>query len=599
MYQAEELVRNHFPFGPESRVRRETGRVKRFLEVLNIEEGDLVDHLTERNIRLYRLRSAKKPESTQTDASTLRSLALTQQGGRIDLRRATKPPRKNDDTNIGDIEAAAARIMEREDLDAAAALVAVLCDVRLENFGGIVSIRTLAEQAQFMPEVFRKIAGRILLKLPGADVGRATVVTWHRARVVEIEGRPDLRPMGIRILRNQLLADESGTAVAKLLREGAILPITRRDELSPRTNTDLDWCRLLDHGPVADVLFEEIHDTEQPKIMTTRRPSRAAVRKRAAELTELHKNPEPLPPSHQRWLDQHRPIAPNVAPYWDEEIQGPVLDVVSRVRLVESLGSFKRMVGVVEKIFADAAANNRSLDPADVLNDRNINRLVQSMPGNDQTRATYRSDLRRAARFWPGTGLVEKPMRMPRGTVTAPYSGKEIRTLRRVLESHAESDMRANRAKCFFGLGVGAGVKSREITLLTADCFRIHEASGLLVIDIPTAGDRPGRSVPLLPEWDDFVRPYLPEHGELVTHTGKNSVSASYKWLKSGSAFPPISQNRLRNTWLVQLMVSPDISLRSILDMAGLVSARSLEDLVPYAPSNKTYDQVVKGLEVK
>ena len=44
-------------------------------------------------------------------------------------------------------------------------------------------------------------------------------------------------------------------------------------------------------------------------------------------------------------------------------------------------------------------------------------------------------------------------------------------------------------------------------------------------------------------------------------------------------------------------MASPDVSLATILDLAGLVSARSLEDLVPYAPLDKSYDQVVEAIE--
>ena len=596
MTQAEKLIRNHFQSEPENRIREQIGRVQRFLDLLEIEDGDLADHLSEQNFRRYHRRSPKQPTSIRVDVSVLRSMAVSKEGERIELRRSSKLARKNPDTILADVQVAARRIAEQKDADAAAALVAVLCDVRFENFPEVVSTRLLCDRQPFLPIALREIADSLLSELPDADLGRVSITTWNRARIVTTEGRPQLRPMGIRILRNQLLADEAGVPVARLLSEGAILPITRRDELSPRTNKDVDWCRLLTLDPVADVLFEETRDLENSKSMSTQPPSRAEVRRRAAEIVERHKSPDPLPPSHQAWLDARQPSASDVVPH-REQIREPVFQVVRRVQLVKNLSSFKRMTYVVEKIFAEAAAQNRSLDPAEVLNERNINRFANSMRGDDQTRATYRSDLRRAARYWPGTGLVEKPIRMPRGSITAPYSGEDIRTLQRVLTSQSSSDDRANRAKCYFGLGIGAGLKSKEINLLTADCFRTHEASGLLVTDVPATKTRPGRSVPLLSEWDDFVRPNLPDHGPLVTETGKNRVSASYQRLKSKSKFPAINQDRLRNTWLVHLMASPDVSLATILDLAGLVSARSLEDLVPYAPLDKSYDQVVEAIE--
>lgn len=561
----------------------------RFLEALEIDDGELLDHLNERNFRRYARRSSKKARSVQADVSTLRSLAVTLSGERLPLRRPSKPPRTRAATELADVEAAAEQIINNKDADAAAALIAVLCNVRFENFPEITSTRELIDRQLHMPGDFRRVGERLIEELPLADLGTVSFANWKRARIVPIEGRPQLAPMCVRILRNQLLANELNMSVADLLRNGVIFPITRRDELSPQTEDGSDWCRLLGQPAVADVLFDEIRDQEQSETMQTRPPSRSEARRRARELAERHDNPEPLPPSFQDWLDQYEPVAASVAPYWDD-IGETVLQVSVRIRNVRSLGSFKRVVAVVAQIFAEAAMHGRTLDPVAVLSDRNTNRFVHTMRGTDQTRATYRSDLRRAARFWPGTGLVEKPIQMPRKSLTAPYSGSEIKVLARVIDAEPDTD-RGRNAKCFFGLGIGAGIWSREINCLTAADFWTDEATGLLIVEVPEVGAHEARSVPLLPEWDELVRPNLPKDGPLAAGMGKNWVSSSYQRISSTSKHPPIKQNRLRNTWLTQQMASPDVKAEALLRWAGLVSPRILEDLLPYVPFDKLDDQ--------
>lgn len=574
----------------------DVGLISRFLQTLKIDDGELDDHLTERNFRLYARRSPKQPRSVGVDVSTLRSLAVTLGGERLPLRRESKPPRTRAGTELADVKAAAIRIVENKDADAAAALIAVLCDVRFEDFPEITSTRELMDRQLYMPDDFRRVCEKLIDELPLADLGTVSVATWQRARIVPIEGRPQLAPMCVRILRNQLLANELDLSVADLLRNGVIFPITRLDELSQQTEDGSDWCRLLGQPPVADVLFDEIQDQEQSETMPTRPPSRSEARRRARELAARHDKPEPLPPSFQAWLDQYEPVAASVAPYWDE-IGETVVQVAVRIRNVPTLVSFKRVVAVVAQIFAEAAMHGRTLDPVAVLSDRNINRFVHTMRGIDQTRSTYRSDLRRAARFWPGTGLVEKPIQMPRKSLTAPYSGREIKVLARVIGAEPNTD-RGRNAKCFFGLGIGAGIRSREINCLTAADFWTDEATGLLIVEVPEVGAHEARSVPLLPEWDELVRPNLPEAGRLAVGAGKNWVSSCYQRISSTSKHPPIKQNRLRNTWLVQQMASPDVKAEALLRRAGLVSPRILEDLLPYVPLEQLDDQTEpKALE--
>ena len=567
-------------------------RLRRFLNDLDIHEGDLADALTERNFRRYARISPKQLQSIKADVSLFRSLATTLAGERIDLRRPTKPRPKHQPVVIADIEAAANRIVDIKDAAGAAALIAVLADVRFEAFPEITSTRELLDRQLHMPIAFRQIANRLLDDLPDADVGRVSVATWQRARSVPIDGRPDLLPMAIRLLRNRLLADELGLPVAELLRQQLVLPITRADELSPQSLNDRDWCRLLEQRPLTERLLEEIRDTERGPTMANRPLSRTASRQRAKELADRHENPPPLPPSYSDWLAQYSPEAPDVAPQWNETRE-VVFEVARRVQKVTSLTGFKRVVGTVAKAFAHAAANGRSIDPADVLSERNINWHVGQLRGSDQTRATYRSDLRRAARYWPGTGIVERPQQMVHKSIQMPYSASESRTLSRVIRSQPTT-VRGVQARAYFGLGLGAGLRSKEILKLHTTSFRLVESCDVLVVDVPDIGDKPGRTVPVLPEWRDLVEQGISDSpGPFVTETGKNHVGASYKRLKTKSKHPPIVQDRLRNTWLTALMGSPDISLATLLRIAGLCSARSLEGLVEYVPVDKAYDQVV------
>ena len=567
-------------------------RLRRFLNDLDIHEGDLADALTERNFRRYARISPKQLQSIKADVSLFRSLATTLAGERIDLRRPTKPRPKHQPVVIADIEAAANRIVDIKDAAGAAALIAVLADVRFEAFPEITSTGELLDRQLHMPIAFRKIATRLLDELPDADVGRVSVAAWKRARVVPIDGRPDLLPMAIRLLRNRLLADELCLPVAELLRQQLVLPITRADELSPQSLNDRDWCRLLEQRPLTERLLEEIRDTERGPTMANRPLSRTASRQRAKELADRHENPPPLPPSYSDWLAQYSPEAPDVAPQWNETRE-VVFEVARRVQKVTSLTGFKRVIGTVAKAFAHAAANGRSIDPAHVLSERNINWHVGQLRGSDQTRATYRSDLRRAARYWPGTGIVERPQQMVHKFIQMPNSASEIRTLSRVIRSQPTT-VRGVQARAYFGLGLGAGLRSKEILKLHTTSFRLVESCDVLVVDVPDIGDKPGRTVPVLPEWRDLVEQGISDSpGPFVTETGKNHVGASYKRLKTKSKHPPIVQDRLRNTWLTALMGSPDISLATLLRIAGLCSARSLEGLVEYVPVDKAYDQVV------
>lgn len=590
--QIESATKRHYP-DSEVDQKRAQGQLRRLFRVLDVSDGQLGNYLTEVHFRRYLRHSDKRPQSNHSDIALFRGLATTVAGARLSLRRPTKPKPVRPIPTLDDVRAAATRLTETRDSAGAAALVSVLADVRVEDFHEVTSTRHLIDRQLNMPRQFRRVSEELLEALPHADVGKVTFSAWKRARRVELEGRPDLNPVMLRTLANELRAQELGISVADMLRHGMIYPITRADGLSPQTTEAFDWCHLLGQLPMTERLLEEIEHTERGAKLASRPPSRTAARKRARELAKEFENPHPLRPIYKEWLDGYAPEAADVAPHW-QEVSDPVIDVVSRVQHVLSLRSFKRLTGTVAKAFANAAANNRSLDPASVLSEQNINWHVAQMRGTDQTLATYRSDLRRAAKAWPGTGLVQRPIQRPHKKSETPYSRTNINTLTRIVTEQTDTDngTRAERTKLFFGLGIGAGIRSSEIRRLHRSCFR--RVDELLVIDVPEVGQAARRTVPVLPEWAHFVEQGIEsKDGALTESEHKNHVGQTYVRIDTGSKHPPITQVRLRNTWLVMMMGSPDVSLATLLEVAGLRSARTLEDLVEFVPQDKPYDLLV------
>ena len=98
----------------------------------------------------------------------------------------------------------------------------------------------------------------------------------------------------------------------------------------------------------------------------------------------------------------------------------------------------------------------------------------------------------------------------------------------------------------------------------------------------------------MLPEWAPFIEQAIHAGEHTLDGTEqRNRLSQCYQRLRSESKHPPLSHTRLRHTWLAILMASPEVSLATLLNVAGLRSARTLEDLVPFVPQNKTYDLLV------
>lgn len=218
--------------------------------------------------------------------------------------------------------------------------------------------------------------------------------------------------------------------------------------------------------------------------------------------------------------------------------------------------------------------------------------------------ATIRSVLRRSVASLDPAGA---PARLPYEPLLAPYTPIECARIVD-LARHQPTDARRRGLSFIVGLGLGAGLDGRDLRHVTARDIQLAARSDLRCSVRVTGGVRGARVIPIRAQYVPLVREALALH----TSTGRadNDPVLGRPGPTPGGTYEAISKAvtanqemkvaivpaRLRSTWLVALMCAP-ISLSAVMTVAGIRTARSLTDLLPYCPPADV-DQVALAVAI-
>lgn len=219
----------------------------------------------------------------------------------------------------------------------------------------------------------------------------------------------------------------------------------------------------------------------------------------------------------------------------------------------------------------------------DLLHEDRIHNWVDRSDGAPSTRSNRRSRLISLARHvHPGPNARPKPPAIPRTGVRAPYTLRQCAELLELTRNLPTATMRRQLTVCVCtGLGAGAGPSDLREFRPEYVTQRPDQR-----VEVRFVGARP-RTVPVDPPYDAPLLAALAdaEAGKLLLgrKTDRTAITApvvNNLTLGPGTVRP--EQARMRSTWLLRQMTSPRL-LRGLLDDAGLISARTFTDLLPYA----------------
>jgi hypothetical protein len=201
----------------------------------------------------------------------------------------------------------------------------------------------------------------------------------------------------------------------------------------------------------------------------------------------------------------------------------------------------------------------------------------------ERSRADIRSDLRRVAAH--AALSAEAPLTSPTSRhfdVKPPYTNRQVESIRLAIRTTVKPEIAA-KLRVFVSLGIGAGLDQRDMTGMKRTDIVDHGEQG---IEITVRGNRP-RSVWLRAEWEDTLREGL-SGLRATTHIlgnaepAKDYIGDLYSThLRCLEGRAHVTQSRLRNTWLTTLISEP-ISLWTIMQAAGLATARTLVELTRF-----------------
>lgn len=238
------------------------------------------------------------------------------------------------------------------------------------------------------------------------------------------------------------------------------------------------------------------------------------------------------------------------------------------------------------RLVAWARGLDLPLDAEVILDPDHINRFVASELAHMTTagQSSVRSHLRRVARSANPVAQVPSPgPAYPRDRPLArPYTASEVAGFWEAADAQA-TQKRARVLTLMLALGLGAGLKPREVLTVTSQDVRRHPTDDRLC-----AIFLPERTVPVLHEYTQRLRELCREYpdGPLIgPHRGdvKDPLGVLRKGIEIPDYLPRLRAPQLRSTWMVSVL-SRDVRISEFMHMAGTVSAKSLESIAAYVP---------------
>lgn len=320
---------------------------------------------------------------------------------------------------------------------------------------------------------------------------------------------------------------------------------------------------------------------------TPRRLSGAATLRAREEARDVQV--APLPEQYLTWLQEsYRSKTLNERQV--QALRPKVIEAISHTS-ARGLRSLELRTGQIIAVLAWAKQQHGLTQVADVFTRELIEDFCSTALGDasDKTRADYRSRLRPIAdSLHPETAPIPTQT-LRRKEVLAPYTPDEVRAIRRAILVQPTDEMVRQLCVCV-GLGLGAGINSNELKQIRTSNVHVSD-DGSIRLDVP--GNK-ARTVWVRREWEDIVARGLKGRGGKAYLLGedpsrRNVAARVFSRAHLYGDVPPLSQDRLRATWLVGHLTRAT-PFAVLCHAAGLSSTRALFDLLDFVPSVPTKD---------
>lgn len=321
--------------------------------------------------------------------------------------------------------------------------------------------------------------------------------------------------------------------------------------------------------------------------------SKAEARRIAQEhRSALRSEPEPLSAELEHLLEVWVPKG--IATRDWIACQDLVHDVMRRAH-IRGIESFRKHLRILSEYIAWAIKSGYPEDVLALMTDDAINdfsRIVLAGAG-DATAGTKRSKLRALARTVnPEKNVEALGARFGHTDIKPPYTQEDVYWItRRITQVRKPTTRRAIQTAV--ALGLGAGLTTGDLQTLTRSDITDHGNSGICI----TITGRNPRTIWLRREYEEMLREgtsHLSPGGRILgLRHHKDTVRDLYRNIQPTGSGPMVVQSRLRHTWLANLMCEP-IPLVTVMRVAGLSTARTLTDLVPYI-HDATDEQLLRG----
>lgn len=321
--------------------------------------------------------------------------------------------------------------------------------------------------------------------------------------------------------------------------------------------------------------------------------SKAEARRIAkAHRAALQAEPEPLSAELERLLEVWVPKGMATRDWL--ACQDLVHGVMRRTH-IRGAESFRKHLRILTGYVSWAIKSGYPEDVFALMTDDAINdysRMVLAGTG-DATAGTKRSKLRALARTVNPEKNVQAVSPQFRHTdVKPPYTEEDVYWItHRITQVRTPTTRRAIQTAV--ALGLGAGLTTGDLQTLTRGNIDDQGDSGIY---ISITGRNP-RNIWLRREYEEMLREgisHLSPGGRILgLRHHKDTVRDLYRNIQPTGSGPMVVQSRLRHTWLAHLMCEP-IPLVTVMRVAGLTTARTLTDLVPFI-HDATDEQLLRG----
>lgn len=309
-----------------------------------------------------------------------------------------------------------------------------------------------------------------------------------------------------------------------------------------------------------------------------RPPSRSELRRQLAAARTPAPPPDRLDEQLETYMAEYEPRG--ISPEAWQSIQPVMIDWMRRYGSAPVEASRNRIIAII--VFLDWAHKADWNLTTDLLTPKHIDGFTQTFDASKSTRANYRSRLRGLGRkLNPETFDTQVSVPLEHKSVDAPYSAPELAEI--IQFAHTQPTAILRRQTCAtISLGLGAGLDSLDLRLLERRHIEDLADQGIMV-NVP---GRRSRTVWVRASFEDMLRdgiiglrPDALVIGEVADR--RNITGNLYRRAEADAKIVHIQQSRLRTTWLAALL-SAHVPLVTVMQAAGLTSARTLTELVPH-----------------